>query len=315
MHIERELYRRFGHVNEQGRAYPANFFYKRVYHPAWWGHNARHFHSKTHPNGEKTDLWVFDADEPLPEGVILFRNVLPPVWTGELAERVKAELRRRRMAIRGSARAILTRRFTGLFICGGCGYAMHYLLDGRKWVALGCHTRYWTSDIRPDCRQTKSISEKKVIEYVDVCLRRMLAETDPDAFLPQRQPQSPKLRRETLASELSQLGEKARRLIVKQAAAPESLHNLYDEELKLIAERLSILQEALRELDRDEARAFIHVTPEYAYDEIVKLTVDGFWKLPQKQQNQLLHALMGKRRFVVLNGEIVGIADAPPRHI
>lgn len=32
---------------------------------------------------------------------------------------------------------------------------------------------------------------------------------------------------------------------------------------------------------------------------------------PDTVINQILHRLMGKRRFVVLGGEIVGVVDAP----
>jgi len=46
-------------------------------------------------------------------------------------------------------------------------------------------------------------------------------------------------------------------------------------------------------------------------DELKRLTLDCFWNLPDREINQWLKRLMGKRKFVVMNREIVGIADLP----
>ena len=58
------------------------------------------------PNGQKVGMWVFDPAEPVPEGVKMWRDTHEPMLTGDLAERLKAELRRRSLAIKGSARPI-----------------------------------------------------------------------------------------------------------------------------------------------------------------------------------------------------------------
>jgi hypothetical protein len=316
MTMEKELYLRYGIVNQDGRVFSHNFFYKRVYHPAWWGHSARHFRTEHHPNGQKTDLWVFDADEPLPDGVVIHRDVLPAVWEGEIAERIKAELRRRRMAIRGSARSIRTRRFTGLLICGGCGYVMKYLLSGSKWVALGCSTRWWTSDIRPTCEQTHSINERTVQEWFDVRLRHMLEAGNPAAFMPDQTPavEDTEARMQSLKAEIAAIEGQIRNLIVKQADAPASTGHLYDDEINIRGQRLVYLQDQLRQAETITAAASAAIlSPQIAYDQIAKMGVDGFWELDQKRQNQLLHAIMGKRRLVILERQIKQLSQANPR--
>jgi hypothetical protein len=50
-----------------------------------------------------------------------------------------------------------------------------------------------------------------------------------------------------------------------------------------------------------------------AFDEIAERGMEHFWTQDDRTINQLLHRLMGKRRFVVNEGVIVGVADAPAR--
>ena len=62
---------------------------------------------------------MFDEEYPAPPGYKVWRNTIPPVYTSEQAELVKAELRRR-IEIKGRTRPQDSYRFTGLFVCGEC---------------------------------------------------------------------------------------------------------------------------------------------------------------------------------------------------
>ena len=50
-----------------------------------------------------------------------------------------------------------------------------------------------------------------------------------------------------------------------------------------------------------------------SFAELQTLSLDRFWQAEPRAINQLLLRLMGHRRLVVLEGQIVGTADAPKR--
>jgi hypothetical protein len=81
------------------------------------GHIAQHHNSINVPNGFKFEGRVYDESVLLSEGAIVFRNTHLAVWTGELAEQIKAELVRRSDIVRGKAEPRFTKNFTGLVIC------------------------------------------------------------------------------------------------------------------------------------------------------------------------------------------------------
>ncbi|MBK8022302.1 MAG: recombinase family protein [Chloroflexi bacterium] len=102
--IEDVLYRRFGHVSENGKPYYPNQMYRLLMKPIFWGHMARFHNSKESANGFKLGRWIYDESEPAPPGAIIFRNTHEAVWTGDLSVRVRQEIDRRSSHIRGKAR-------------------------------------------------------------------------------------------------------------------------------------------------------------------------------------------------------------------
>ncbi len=54
---------------------------------------------------------VYDENEPIPEGATIFHNTHEAVWPGEIADRVKTEIRRRSESVRGSSTPHSTHRF------------------------------------------------------------------------------------------------------------------------------------------------------------------------------------------------------------
>jgi DNA invertase Pin-like site-specific DNA recombinase len=307
-HIEQEMFNRFGHANPLGEPYQHNFYHRIVFTPAFWGHTARHFKN----SGRGT--WVFEEGEPAPEGVSILYNMHPAVWTGDLAEKVKAELRRREESIRGKAKSFRTKMFTGLFICAECGYNLSY---GKKadWASWKCMSRYEQSATRPDCSERKHISEKKAKAYIDNRLRQMIENGNPTSFLPshKNETQSNKKQLKEIQTELENIDKQIRRMIMKQADTDDiSLQSMYDDEIKTAMERLRILQGRERELMQEAAQNNI-ASQQRAFEEIAEMTVEKFWEQDSTKINQLLHRLMGKSRFVVQAGVVVGIANVPKR--
>jgi len=49
-------------------------------------------------------------------------------------------------------------------------------------------------------------------------------------------------------------------------------------------------------------------------EEFATTTLEVFWKQESQYINQMLHRLMGKKRLLVLKGEIIGVAAIDLRH-
>lgn len=311
--IELELFKRFGHVADNGKPYRRLYMYGIVNHPTFWGHTARFFRDGKFPNGTKTDLWVFDKSVPVPEGVQIFYETHDPVYVGEVAENVKSELRRRRHVIRGKARPHRTRRFSGMFLCGECGYYLVYRFN-KGYPGYGCQSKYFHNEYRPKCPQSKQLPDWKIQPWLDQRLREMVEAGNLSILTKSsgNQQNVSQSQVQLIENELSEAENLARQLIRKQASASEELQSLYDDEINSLGERLKILRANLAALKRQAAHPDMEVTQQVALGELKQLSVDKFWEQEDTFINQLLHRLIGNRRFVVLDGEIIGVTDAPP---
>lgn len=179
--IEIELFNRYGHVNDRGEKYYPDFMYRLIMKPIFWGHSARHHNNANSKNGFKLGRWIYDESEPAPEGTLLFRNTHPPVWEGELADRVRQEINRRRDFMRGNAIPSYTHRLSGIAVCGECGYFMATKIDKGIYHSLRCPASKGRPRL-PKCNNRGVISEQKVIARIDEFLRQMLRENTTNIF-------------------------------------------------------------------------------------------------------------------------------------
>jgi hypothetical protein len=123
MHIL--LQQRYGYGRPDGRPLVYAQVHQMFYNPAFWGHTGKNYQNRHHGNKLRRGLWVFDESLPLPEGTILYRNTIPALVTGELAEQVKDELRRR-AGLRGQGGARTAYMFNGLLVCAECNRNLIY---------------------------------------------------------------------------------------------------------------------------------------------------------------------------------------------
>lgn len=310
--IERELLRRFGHVKPDGRPFGATYFYQLVHNPGFWGHSARHFLSSS--NGQRTDLWVFDPSEPPPEGVTIYYHTHEPVYTGELAERIQAELRRRRSSIRGSNRPHRSTMFSGLLLCGECHYTMVVAHKG-TYTGFYCPSKDPANRRNPAraiCSQRKQINERAVQAYVNDLLQRLLDEGPAALDGPAAAPQPD--RAAQLQSEIAALEGEIRTMIQRQAKAPDAAQALYEEEIQRASARLKTLREALAAAQRAQVGSERQLAARAAtLEDLRAIGLAAFWRQTPVAINQALHRVFGDKRLVVIGAEIVSIADAPQR--
>ena len=122
--------------------------YRLIMKPIFWGHMARHHNSAGSKNGYKYGRWIYDESEPGPDGTMIFRNTHPPVWEGELADRVRQEIDRRRHHMRGKAVPNYTHRLSGIAICGECGHFMATKIDKGKYRSLRARLQRTDSQVQ-----------------------------------------------------------------------------------------------------------------------------------------------------------------------
>lgn len=306
-HMEEEMFNRFGYGSPLNDPYQPHHYYRIIYTPGFWGHNARHFKQKGR------GPWTREEGHPVPDGVLVVYNVFEPVYKDDLAERVKAELTRRE-AIKGNATPQTTLPFTGLFMCSECGYNLAYARTP-GYVALRCSSRYEKSSTRPDCGVRRYLSEKRARAYIDQRLREMLAAGDPSAFLPAStvEPTNGIQQIEDIKRQIGDVEKQIQRMILKQTSSDENLYEQYDLALTKLGNRLKKLKSHVKDLQRIYAGSDNTASRAQAFNEISKLSVNGFWAQEDRAINQLLLRLLGKKRFMVRDGDIVGVSDAPLR--
>ncbi len=299
--IEKELWQQ-GHGVE-GRKWRIFAMHGSVFHPAWWGHSARNFSNPRAPHGGSRDIWVFDESASVPAAVKIWRNTHDPVWSGDQAEEIKAELLRRRRVLRGKALHGKSHRFTGLVLCGYCHTLMHH-----NDTSYQCRSYYGSRTAQTACDRSRSVPTRILQDYIHALLVRMIELNQPDMLIKADEGDDPLVRVAAIEAEIIRVEEQTRRLIVKQAEAQQSLSALYDEQIAHLGEHLAILQANLT-----EARLQWHERRtdgvQAAFDELRSYeNLEQFWASGEYHVNQVLHRLMGRRRFVVIGKEVVGTA-------
>ena len=310
--IEDELFNRYGHIRDNGERYYPGFLYRLIMKPIFWGHMARHHASAGSKNGFKYGAWAYDESVSMPEGATIYRNTHEPVWTGELAERIKAEIRRRSNSVRGNTSPKLIHRFSGLGVCAECGsfWATH-VKKSKSYRGAICPASKARSNALPKCSNKRIMSEKRLIALMNDYLKQMLERNSTDVFnAPDSKQMDHQSRIESLCREIEALELEARQLIREQAKAGTELQGIYQEELAQINTRLKnmkVTRDALqaKAVETQQTTAVQQATLE----ELAAMSLEAFWKQESRYINQTLHRLRGKKRFLLLDGEIIGVAE------
>jgi hypothetical protein len=305
--IQPELQRRFGHTNG-GKPFSGHFFYHLFHNPHFYGNSARRWRNQHGPNGMgRWDMWIFDPAEPAPPGTLIFYDTHEPGLKEPLLSLVKAEVRRRRSAVRGGSRPHRTKMFSGLLLCGYCGYAM-------VWMHNGAGVAYWRcaagSNPKTHARvcQGQHIREDAIIERLSHWLALMIEKHSPlvdlDGNLPLPQDDTA-----ALEQRIEEVSARARRLIEKQASADNSLSALYDEQIQAAADELKLLRARLQNEQRG-SQAHMRADMDAALQEVALCEPrEAFWQKPTVEINTLLHRIAGTRRLWCLDKEINDIVE------
>lgn len=271
--------------------------------PMTWGHSARFVKERHMTHGW---TWVIDERQPVPEGVLLIRDTHEAAWTGEVAEQLKAELLRRNQVSAGNRALSASRLFSGLLVCAECGGGFSYHVADRATLrGPVTHTYLYCAGRKARTCPAPLVRLPAILPDLCAFMDRVIAAPDVQALFAVAEPADPTpARMVALQAEQEAAENRARALIRKQAQAPAALWAMYDDELRALADQLVTLQS---EHLRLAASAQHSQQRDQAASRLRSADPAWFWSLPEPAQNQLLHALLDRARFVVHDGRIVDV--------
>lgn len=311
--IEQELYSRFGHVAASGQPYSRGRIYSLIMKPLTWGHNAMNFRSAYKGNSWAAfGEWIFEPGHPIPPGVNIEYNTVVPVYEGELAERLKAEIKFRMDSVRGNTPSKHKYWYTGLVVCRECGYYMGTYASTEREPRLKCATRWNQSHSRGECHQTRSVMASYLKEWFTARLGEMI-ESGGYSLLSQDEDSAAPDRDETLQADVDHLVEEIHMMVRdKRKAVGTALEAILEEQINEANELLGIRKTRLIEL---EQQSFIgrqaHNEQVRTLDMIRDRGLPWFWEQDAPFIRNSLLALLAGKRLAALDGQIKRLVAAP----
>lgn len=306
------LYERYGHTGRGGRPFSAGTLYRLLYTPAFWGHSAQGLRGAD--NKVAYGVWAWDEVASVPEGITVHRHTHEAAYTGELAERVKSELRRRAALRAGRMNRIHANPFSGLLYCDACGYRLsyHHL---QHWVGYHCissnnmfrHFPRYTCDSRP-----RSIALEAVQDWFDTFLRKILHSADPLTFRFEADGTQNGTRAAALKVEIADCERRIAALLLQRADTPPASQGILTSLIQTEDTRLTALRNQLAASEQSAASAAgQRAAASASLDELAAAWQTGFWSLDADSINRLLFGILGDWRLWVRDGEIVDFKPLP----
>lgn len=315
--MEQVLWDEFGH-GRNGKPYHYNYMRQIVMNYSFWGHAAINYKVKSKRSTVSTGPWIWDEHIAPPTPTTVYRNRLPAVYTGELAEQLKAELWRR-YSLRGKTRALDTYRFNGFCVCDECGYTMNRIRTGKttKRTYIRCETRFGSKHRQQGlCAASVNMREEKLQAYFHQQLEYRLEGLPSELFDSLDDGNQIKRDIEALERQQAQLQRKAEAAAEELLEAHENMRpilrkkgNALGSEMQRVSDMLNDLQNQLGTRTHiDEARArFFHDLEEHG--------VDWLWKQPDTYIHQGLAASLGDAQIVIRDGEVIGTAPTTSNYV
>lgn len=302
MKLGDELYARYGHTDDTGRPWLHATLYNLFYNPMTWGHKAFR-HTKYGQYGHDR-LYILDERFEKPEKVKLARNVVPPVFTGELADRLRDELIRRAQ-LRGSARPSDTYRYSGLIRCGHCGSSMNAYSGRGKRIGVRCMFRY-VREARKWGRTEACVQPHVNNKYLDAIFRLIVAQIVAGVDLDKLQVEEKRIVRLDSLSELSAVDAQMRRLIDELSTAPVAARQLFREQIDKLAIKFEQLKITEKQANRAVTEAELSTRNRQAVIDKIKANPDAFWQQSDTNLNADIRILLNHRKVIVKDFEFEG---------
>lgn len=298
--IEIDLYRKFGHLNKKGSIYTPATMYRVMHSPMFWGHSAYNY--SQYIQSAPMMLWAFGRETPPPTDVIIYYDTHEPMYTGDLAGAIKAELYRRITMANGRSGNVV-REFSRLLRCSTCGGYMTYIN-----TSMRC-----TSQYKPTSSQFSFCNETDVVRlaYIRSWLETFLSQfTSIEAIHAAAGAEDQSINLDDLHQSVIIITRRIQRLAERLADVPDDAVQDVNDQMKRLTEERSMIQLRIdREIARRSAGERDRAQSQHALDDILKIGWREFWNLPAMTINQTLHAVFGRWRLAVQGGQIIGLID------
>lgn len=183
------------------------------------------------------------------------------------------------------------------------------------YTHMKCFSHWRQTATRPDCSQRKAVSVEVLQRYIDQLMGHVLQNNL--ALLDDLNLPIDRLRERItlLQHEIERKTGHIRQLIHNQAEAGNNTRDIYQGEITKSDQQLGKLNTQLAQLLLEEARYTARTQNLGSLRERLKhLSLDVFWNLPPHEINQFILAVLGDKRIFILDGEVIGVGQAPDHH-
>jgi hypothetical protein len=293
------LLKDMGYTTPTGKPYNMSQLQNTLKNPAFWGHTGTNYKNKKSPTRNRMGAWVWDESIPVPDGIILYRNTIPPVVTGERAERVKDELRRRALHA-GHAGSASAKIYNNLIVCSACGRNCVDTASRGKTRYYSCHIRsYDTAAGIAPCGNRKWVPYPVIHARIDDLMKQCL---DEDIFADN--PDVPVDVERELKRDIQLLETRIATLIGRQADNPD-VADLYEGQIKQLGTQRETKRRELNRVMLEEKQHAAHrAQREGVITTLRSLDLSTFWDRPHAEINQFLLRLFGNWRLVLWEGRV-----------
>lgn len=301
------LSQRYGHLTGADTFYEGKNI-RRMFLIPWVFGNSVVRHNRG-PENWMNGRWIFDADVAPPPDVVVYYDVVPPVFAGERLEQIKAELRRR-FEIKGRGSTRDADRFSRLCLCDECGYLMSVMtkvVDGvrrRNGYVCGHSGLGMPPDRR--CSNSRHIHKRVIQAFVEAQLNRYLraAEDAPVEVIP-----PPVSAAALLTQQIERVTAQLNRAIDLQLDTDDpTLSARYRDRVKELNQEIQRLQaqhKAAQDIEVVQRRVVEAQAQTVGF--IHEIGLERFWQLPDPQINQWLLRFFGDLRIAIRDKEVVGL--------
>jgi hypothetical protein len=313
--LEAQLHERYGHINPvTGKPFPRLGLHRVILStPMFWGHVARHFTRMGRSQKHRANVvspYLWDASLPVPEGVQLQRDAVPAVWTGSLADQIKAELKRR-SDLQGRAFAGHTYMFSGLCVCDECGYSMSTSPVKHGNGERISYMRCMNSQRQKKCGNSLTVRYDVIQMWMNEFIAALLEKRTTDGWVALEQdnaPQRIQLLITTLRTEATQIEGQITKLINELSMLPDSVSGRVRQEIERLSQRARIIENEIVTIETQSQRTQQSLADtNRALNDIASQTLERFWQQESRIIHQTLHQLLGEYRLYLRGKSILGL--------
>lgn len=310
--LSKELYDRFGYVGDNGKPYPYTKFNHVLFSAPFWGHQVIRWKSKV--VAWASGVWIFDPSVAPPDGVEMFYDTHEPMYTGELADQVKAELIRRTEVHNGPALHIGVKVLSGLCFCNACGWRSVYNYRVNRYGTLYKYLRCNNAS-RPRlgvdlCPHKGQLREDVVLAWLGEEIQRWL---NAGRVVPQLAPQDDADTQalHELRARAVQLDARLGHLVGELALADEDLKPFFRRDMRATNDELNRVKEQAAALEaRLNRQRRVSASQDDALERIRTVGLPAFFALDAAHINRELRALLGPYRIALQGKEVIGLVNS-----